>query len=53
MAEPWQKGDEVPVTDSYICNNCGHREQFKDGEKFTECPACHQGDPSDIWERSR
>lgn len=52
MAEPWKKGDEVPVSDTYACNNCGNREQFKEGMTFPECPACHQGDPTEVWTRT-
>jgi hypothetical protein len=41
----WRWGQIVQETGSYLCQNCGYIEDFKQGEVFKVCDACQAGEP--------
>jgi len=39
----YMKGDRVPSSVPYICDNCGTTVFFNEGDTFDSCPSCHAG----------
>lgn len=58
----YNRGDQVPEENNYVCVPCGFRKHLKQGDVFPECTSClsgtEEGDEEyveglELWEKAQ